>query len=328
MLVFPLLIEYMITHYTWRETLVITSCIYMQIVVFGALMRPLDLSQLQKEAMEMERTVNDDDPHRPSPTGSRLTVSSTRTIRCMHVPRKRILTFCALKQSLKKLTQMKFLIFLWSIFTFGIGLSALYLHLSAFMMNKGASERESMLMLSITGVASILSRIFTGIAGNDHTIDNLILYIGTFGITGICTLFCPVLAITYYGRVAYAVFLGFYGSCFNVLLAPLTVELIGLQYLTTAFGIEMVVNGVAYLLGPPIAGKWLIPVPDFSVYTPGHYSENPFLITLIFRTVPWGCIRKTSVLIKRSNGFPMDRKSVFTPQPPPPPPHTKNSTLQ
>ena len=268
MLVFPILIEFMVTHYTWRETLVITACIYMQIVVFGALMRPLDLSQLQKEAIEMERTVtgefngvggagsslNGSPARRVSPTGSHATVSSTRTIRCMHLPRRRILTFCAFKQSLKKLTQMKFLIFCWSIFTFGIGLSALYLHLSAFMMSKGASERESMLMLSITGVASIISRVITGIAGNDHSIDNLILYIGTFGITGIATLFCPVLGVTYTGRVAYAIVLGFYGSCFNVLLAPLTVELIGLQYLTTAFGIEMVVNGIAYLLGPPIAG--------------------------------------------------------------------------
>ena len=146
-------------------------------------------------------------------------------------------------------------IFCVSIFTAGIGLSIVYLHLSAFAMEHGASEHEASILISILGVSSIASRIFTGLAGNDHSIDNVILYIGTFGVAGMCTLLCPLIGWSYIGRVLFAISFGFYGSCFNVLLAPLTVELVGIDALNMAFGIEMAVCGVAYLLGPPLAGK-------------------------------------------------------------------------
>ena len=219
MMVFPPLIRYVMETCSWREALVIMSCVYLQICVFGSLMRPIDTVLIEEGAIDKRKK------------------------------RRHVLAH------VRELSQGKFIIFCVSIFAFGIGLSAIYLHLSAFAVANGASREEASFLISILGVLSIISRIFTGIAGNDHSIDNTILYIGTFGIAGLCTLFGPAIGWSYSGRLLFTVLFGFYGSCFNVLLAPLTVELIGLQNLNWAFGIEMVMCGVSYLIGPPIAGK-------------------------------------------------------------------------
>ena len=224
MMLFPPLIRYIMDTCSWQETMILMSCFYLQICVCGALMMPIDFATIASEPKEI-------------PTQKSSILSDVR-----------------------QLSQGKFVIFCISIFTFGIGLSAIYLHLSAFAIANGASKEEASFLISILGVLSIISRIFTGIAGNDHSIDNVVLYIGTFGIAGICTLLCPAISWSYYGRLLYTVLFGFYGSCFNVLLAPLTVELIGLQNLNWAFGVEMVVCGVSYLIGPPIAGELYLAV--------------------------------------------------------------------
>ena len=58
-----------------------------------------------------------------------------------------------------------FVVFCMSIFFFGLGLSVLYVHLSAFAMSHGAHETESSFLVTLLGVSSIFSRIITGIAG-------------------------------------------------------------------------------------------------------------------------------------------------------------------
>ena len=366
MMSFPPLIQFFMDYYSWREIMVFISCLYAQICVFGALMMPLPLNDLDStvevksdnsnvkpicsDNAQSQSTRNDDggslkeeivnngktlEPgvhccekslkpdHKPAPVmlsssglnaahslmhlndisknREALKLSSTSVYEklstCDHDgahhkgnmngsidsldmngnPTRKVSscscsniglyfgTCCGYSCSCSKSGTLhfvftgKFMIFCASIFMFGIGLSALYLHLSAFAIASGASETEASFLITLLGISSIISRVFTGVAGNDNSIDNTILYIGAFGIAGISTMICPSFGTSSNGRMVYALFFGFYGSCFNVLLAPLTVEIIGLKNLSMAFGIEMVVNGVAYFIGPPIAG-WLFDV--------------------------------------------------------------------
>ncbi|KAK2154328.1 hypothetical protein LSH36_271g07064 [Paralvinella palmiformis] len=220
---------------------------YLHMCVFGMLMRPLALP-FPPEVADVQLEFED------------VAVAKARA-------RKRRLTekmhFCTCSEEGitfpskrgDRSVIFRFIVFCLSIFLSGLGLSTVYLHLPAFAISKGSSKEEASLYVSVIGGVSIMSRIFTGLAGNDKNIDNVVLYLGTFGIAGICTLLFPYVGAVYWGRVVFSVAFGFYGSCFNVLLTPITIEIVGLSFLTTAFGAEMVLCGLGYLLGPPLAGN-------------------------------------------------------------------------
>ena len=246
MLIFPPLIHKLVSTFSWRGGLVICGCIYLHLCVFGALMRPLSLP------LPPEITGVQSDFENVVIAKARAHLDQERNKHCTCSPGG--MPFLTRKED--RIAMIKFVIFCASIFISSLGLSSVYLHLPAFAISKGATKDEASFLISIIGGLSIMSRLFTGVAGNDKNIDNVILYIGTFGIAGIVTLLFPLVGDAYWGRISYSVFFGFYGSCFNVLLAPITVELVGLTFLTTAFGIEMVVCGLGYLLGPPLAGTW------------------------------------------------------------------------
>jgi len=247
MLLFPPLIQRLISTFSWRISLVISGSIYLHMCVFGMLMRPLALP-FPPEVADVQLEFED------------VAVAKARA-------RKRRLTekmhFCTCSEEGitfpskrgDRSVIFRFIVFCLSIFLSGLGLSTVYLHLPAFAISKGSSKEEASLYVSVIGGVSIMSRIFTGLAGNDKNIDNVVLYLGTFGIAGICTLLFPYVGAVYWGRVVFSVAFGFYGSCFNVLLTPITIEIVGLSFLTTAFGAEMVLCGLGYLLGPPLAGN-------------------------------------------------------------------------
>lgn len=267
MLLFPPLLQRLISAFSWRECLVICGCIYLHMCLFGMLMRPLSLP-LPPEVDDNQSEFED------------VAIAKARA-RSRRLREKAVFCRCSsdgivfLSRHEDGLAVCRFVIFCCSIFLAGLGLSTVYLHLPAYAISKGASKEEASLYVSIIGGLSITSRIFTGLAGNDKNIDNIVLYLGTFGIAGVFTLLFPQVGHIYWGRVVFSVAFGYYGSCFNVLLTPITVELVGLTFLTTAFGVLMVLCGTGYLLGPPLAG-WLYDMTD--TYDSSFYMAGTCLV--------------------------------------------------
>ena len=210
-IIYPVLVNILNDIFSWRGSVMIVSGISLHCCVFAMLLRPLP-----------SRTIEATVPRKQVPYQSSTEELAYAKQRVIYI-----------------FMNKGFLLFCGSQFFLCIGISAIYLHLSAFAMHNGATQMEASYLISVTGFVSIFSRFMTGMAGNHDTIENSLLYMGSNGISGIATMFCPLLMKTAIGRYVYAAALGFYGSCFNSLLAPMTVELVGVYNLNMAFGLEV-----------------------------------------------------------------------------------------
>lgn len=59
----------------------------------------------------------------------------------------------------------------------------------------------------------------------------------------------------FYGLAIYAVVFGFTIGAYVGLTSVVLVDLLGIEKLTNAFGLLLLFQGIASLIGPPIAGK-------------------------------------------------------------------------
>lgn len=135
-----------------------------------------------------------------------------------------------------------------------VGIYMMYVHIPNFAISRGSTEEQASILLAASGLMNCVSRLLVGMAGNADNISNSLLYFGTFGMLGISTVLFPLFGATYIGQLAYSVILGTYsGSCY-VLLSTLTAEIVGIEFLVSAFGIAMIFTGVGTLVGPPLAG--------------------------------------------------------------------------
>ena len=245
-LVLPSIVDALLTWLSWREVLGIVGCICLQDCVCGALLRPFDVTI----SGVTETTISGGSESREDVTETetgRSRVCSTK----FNVHHKMAST-----EIVKGLIfNAAFMFFCASVLATGIGISAVYLHLSAFTITQGATRQEAALYLTVIGSGSMVGRGLAGLAGNDPSVDVLTLYMGASGFLGLCTIFFPSLAAFYYARMLYAGLFGLYSGTNAALLGPLTVELLGVEKLNVAFGMELFVCGIAYLSGPPFAGK-------------------------------------------------------------------------
>lgn len=152
-------------------------------------------------------------------------------------------------------TNYSFWLFCVSIFCWSLGVSSVYLHLPTYAKTNGISDSDASFVISIVGIVSIIGRIMTGLAAHSVDVEELILYSGNFGITGLATCLLPLFADTYAGFVVYVVIFGMYSGGVYALLLTITMDIVGIENLSNAFGVEMIFCGTGYLIGPPLSGK-------------------------------------------------------------------------
>ena len=106
----------------------------------------------------------------------------------------------------------------------------------------------------MSGIGSIIARILTGFAANDPQIGSLLLLAGITGLSGLSVIFINLLSMTTAGQLTYGLLLGLYSGGTWVICGPITLALLGIENLATAYGLLMMTVGVAYMIGPPLAG--------------------------------------------------------------------------
>ncbi|XP_041353429.1 monocarboxylate transporter 2-like isoform X2 [Gigantopelta aegis] len=151
-------------------------------------------------------------------------------------------------------TKGSFVCFVLSIAAWNAGESATLVHFPNYIQDRGFSKQHAASLYIVMGLANIPSRLLTGFAANDENISGLSLFSGQMGLAAILTMTFPLYSDTYGGQLLYVIGLGLYISGVNSLMNPITVELLGLHNLATGFGIVMLMAGVGYLSGAPIAG--------------------------------------------------------------------------
>lgn len=147
-------------------------------------------------------------------------------------------------------------------------------------MDIGIESADASFLLSVVGIANTIGRVILGYISDKPWVNRLWLYNGALTICGIGNLviikkchleiinysfeflFFPVLATAlsafcydYASLVVYCAVFGFTIGAYVGLTSVILVDLLGLEKLTNAFGLLLLFQGIASLVGPPIAGK-------------------------------------------------------------------------
>ncbi|CAH0556449.1 unnamed protein product [Brassicogethes aeneus] len=154
-----------------------------------------------------------------------------------------------------------FILFTVSNFLTSVGFNIPYVYIVPRAKVLGLTDNEGGALLSIIGAANTLGRIVlaTALSAFCNSFYTLALYCSVFGFT-----------------------IGAYVGLTSVIL----VDLLGLDKLTNAFGLLLLFQGIASLLGPPLAGNLF----DYSnSYNPGFYlgGISIALSGVILFAIPW-----------------------------------------
>lgn len=148
-----------------------------------------------------------------------------------------------------------FLMFVISNFFTSIGFNMPFIFLTDRAVDEGISEENAKWLVSAIGISNTIGRVVFGFLADRKGVNRLMLYNTALTICGIATALCPLcynfpLLIVY--ACVFGLFIGVYVSLTSVVL----VDLLGLEMLTNSFGLLLMFQGLATLIGPPIAG-WL-----------------------------------------------------------------------
>ncbi|XP_039281070.1 monocarboxylate transporter 13 [Nilaparvata lugens] len=203
---------------------------------------------------------------------------------CSGLPResldtvKEMLDFSLLKDPI-------FILFTLSNFCTSIGFYVPYIYIVAQAEEKKVDKNMASMILAVIGMANTVGRIVLGYLSDKTWINRLWVYNTSLAICGISTAlsaFCN----TFVQFSIYATVFGFTIGAYVGLTSVILVDLLGLDRLTNAFGLLLLFQGIASLVGPPIAG-WLYDAMDS--YDPGFYVAG---VTIAFSgimlyIIPW-----------------------------------------
>lgn len=130
-----------------------------------------------------------------------------------------------------------------------------FVYLSDFARSVGVEKDQAAFLLSIIGIANTVGRVFCGWVTDLPQVKAIYINNGSLLIAGGTTIALPFMTI--YGvQVAYSLIFGLAIACFVSLRSIVLVELLGLEKLTNSFGLTLLFQGSASLVGAPLAG-WL-----------------------------------------------------------------------
>ena len=139
-----------------------------------------------------------------------------------------------------------FITYLW------IGIPLVYLVDKSLLF--GIKPRDAAFLLSVIGIVRTVGQIIFGIVGDLPQVSSTLLYGIAMICCGIATALVPV--FTSYGAMCfYCSVYGFAFSACYTLQMIMVVDYVGLTKATNAFGLSQLAQGVATMLGTPVAGR-------------------------------------------------------------------------
>lgn len=146
-----------------------------------------------------------------------------------------------------------FIIFTFSNFCTSIGFNMPYVYIAAQGETLGLDSQQSSYLLATIGIANTVGRIVLGYISDKPWVNRLLIYNLCLTICGIATALC-IFCTDFFSLAAYASVFGFTIGAYVGLTSVILVDLLGLDKLTNAFGLLLLFQGLASLVGPPIGG--------------------------------------------------------------------------
>ncbi|XP_060076105.1 monocarboxylate transporter 12-like [Ylistrum balloti] len=165
-----------------------------------------------------------------------------------------------------------FILFLFSNFVLYFWYDVPYVFIVDRAKEFGISEDRSSLIISCLGIANTFGQILYGIVG-DRDINLEVLYGISLAVAGISVALVP-LFVDQIVLCLLAACYGIFVSANYVLSTVLLVQYLGMDKLTNAYGLTMLLQGIANMIGPPVAGKLY---DDSGSYDHTFYAGGTFI---------------------------------------------------
>ena len=231
-LVFPPLIEWLNELYAWRGCMLIAGGICLHIAAAGMFYRPLSVLKPVRDAS-----------------------GDIQNVSCL----KRLAAEC--RQILASmcgrtvLTSCPFVVFCVANFILFLWVSIPYVYIVDFALSiEGMTNPTAALLLSLAGGGRIIGQIVFGVIGDIERFSAVGLFGFGCAAAGIGTMVVPIISAMYPALAIYMAIFGLGVSVSYVLPVICLVKMVGLDNSVNAFGILQMTQGVATLLGTPIAG--------------------------------------------------------------------------
>ncbi|XP_018324222.1 uncharacterized protein LOC108736335 isoform X2 [Agrilus planipennis] len=147
-----------------------------------------------------------------------------------------------------------FIIFSLSNFLTSIGFNIPFVYIISKAKLLGLTAEEASWLICIIGASNTVGRIVLGYISDKPWVNRLLVYNLCLTICGVATMvsaFCQdFITLAIYGIV-----FGFTIGAYVGLTSVILVDLLGIEKLTNAFGLLLLFQGIASLVGPPIAGS-------------------------------------------------------------------------
>ena len=143
-------------------------------------------------------------------------------------------------------------LFLIHNFLFGLALSIAFVHMGAYAIEVGLTHDKAATLFFICGIANTLARPISGFLTN--IFSPLVLYVAATGSYSICLFIFPFSK----GYMMFAMIATFMGLAFGIngpLVFQVTLQIMGLWKLASAFGYVCLASATGLLIGAPLAGK-------------------------------------------------------------------------
>lgn len=167
----------------------------------------------------------------------------------------------------------KFLVFAISNFLLYTWYDVPYVYLTDNARKNGCSDKDASLLISIIGIINMIGEIILGWAGDRQWANASLIYAVCMALCGGVMALVPLISNYWLLLVVSGAF-GFFIAANYSLTCIILVELITLDRFTNAYGLLLLVQGVANLLGPPLAG-WIYDITG--TYNMSFYMAGLFI---------------------------------------------------
>ena len=298
--IMPPFVEYLIEFYGIKGTLLLLAGISLNIIVAGALFRPPKMVTLQEKVQlqsEEQNYLNDqkrndtidiEDNNDLDAIHSEANSSDDSVIckrygsleRRSSLPteedtmEKKDNLVNNLKVALKSMFDAKlllvwpFAIFCGSSFLTYLWSGVPYIYLVDYAMELGISSQHSVFLLSIIAIARTIGQLLLGFIGDLKQVNAFILYAVCITAVGVSVLVLPLCQVMSTLSI-FSVSFGFFISVTYSLQMICVVLTVGVSRATRAFGMVQLIQGIATLLGTPVAGSL------FNVF--GDYNSSFYI---------------------------------------------------
>lgn len=148
---------------------------------------------------------------------------------------------------------IEFLLFAISNFILYTWYDVVYVYLPDWAIEHKVSVNDASLLISLIGIVNMFGEIVLGWAGDRKELDPNYIYAACMGFCGISVVLIPLFP-TYQMMCILSSAFGLFIAANYSLTSIILVNLVELDRFTNAYGLLLLVQGLANLLGPPIAG--------------------------------------------------------------------------